>query len=193
MRRSARWPQRGHPRSRARWCPHQSRCLSVPGRQPAGIASDSPWQGPGSATSCSMDRGITVTSLPMESASTWPLANTSVHTGRWCCCCMDLESSGGHRHQIPELDGAGFSAAAMDLRGYGASDKTPRGYDPRDDRIRCHRGDQESGILQRRGRRPRLGWHGCLGHHRVRAGSGPRPDQRRGATSARLPVAKQSS
>jgi pimeloyl-ACP methyl ester carboxylesterase len=34
------------------------------------------------------------------------------------------------RHQIPALDEAGFSAAAMDLRGYGASDKTPRGYDP---------------------------------------------------------------
>jgi pimeloyl-ACP methyl ester carboxylesterase len=34
------------------------------------------------------------------------------------------------RHQIPALDQAGFSAAAMDLRGYGASDKTPRGYDP---------------------------------------------------------------
>jgi pimeloyl-ACP methyl ester carboxylesterase len=34
------------------------------------------------------------------------------------------------RHQIPALDAAGFSAAAMDLRGYGASDKTPRGYDP---------------------------------------------------------------
>ncbi len=35
------------------------------------------------------------------------------------------------RHQIPALDEAGFSAAAMDLRGYGASDKTPRGYDPK--------------------------------------------------------------
>lgn len=34
------------------------------------------------------------------------------------------------RRQIPALDDAGFSAAAMDLRGYGASDKTPRGYDP---------------------------------------------------------------
>ncbi|HET9874022.1 MAG TPA: alpha/beta hydrolase [Propionibacteriaceae bacterium] len=34
------------------------------------------------------------------------------------------------RHQIPFLDDAGFSVAAMDLRGYGASDKTPRGYDP---------------------------------------------------------------
>jgi pimeloyl-ACP methyl ester carboxylesterase len=35
------------------------------------------------------------------------------------------------RHQIPALDRAGFAVAAMDLRGYGASDKTPRGYDPR--------------------------------------------------------------
>jgi pimeloyl-ACP methyl ester carboxylesterase len=34
------------------------------------------------------------------------------------------------RHQSPARDEAGFSAAAMDLRGYGASDKTPRGYDP---------------------------------------------------------------
>jgi pimeloyl-ACP methyl ester carboxylesterase len=33
------------------------------------------------------------------------------------------------RHQIPALDAAGFSVAAMDLRGYGASDKTPHGYD----------------------------------------------------------------
>jgi pimeloyl-ACP methyl ester carboxylesterase len=34
------------------------------------------------------------------------------------------------RHQIPALDAAGYAAVAMDLRGYGASDKTPRGYDP---------------------------------------------------------------
>ena len=35
------------------------------------------------------------------------------------------------RHQLPVLAAAGFRAAAMDLRGYGASDKPPRGYDPR--------------------------------------------------------------
>jgi len=32
------------------------------------------------------------------------------------------------RHQLPSLDAAGFSVAAVDLRGYGATDKTPRGY-----------------------------------------------------------------
>ncbi len=34
------------------------------------------------------------------------------------------------RHQLPPLDAAGWNVAALDLRGYGASDKTPRGYDP---------------------------------------------------------------
>ena len=32
------------------------------------------------------------------------------------------------RHQLPILDAAGMSVAALDLRGYGTSDKTPRGY-----------------------------------------------------------------
>jgi pimeloyl-ACP methyl ester carboxylesterase len=32
------------------------------------------------------------------------------------------------RHQLPALDAIGVSVAAMDLRGYGATDKTPRGY-----------------------------------------------------------------
>ena len=34
------------------------------------------------------------------------------------------------RHQLPVVAEAGWRAVAMDLRGYGASDKTPRGYDP---------------------------------------------------------------
>ena len=33
------------------------------------------------------------------------------------------------RHQLVALSGAGYRAAAVDLRGFGASDKPPRGYD----------------------------------------------------------------
>ena len=33
------------------------------------------------------------------------------------------------RHQLPALARAGYHVVAMDLRGYGASDKPPRGYD----------------------------------------------------------------
>jgi pimeloyl-ACP methyl ester carboxylesterase len=34
------------------------------------------------------------------------------------------------RHQLPSLARAGHRAVAMDLRGYGGSDRTPNGYDP---------------------------------------------------------------
>jgi pimeloyl-ACP methyl ester carboxylesterase len=34
------------------------------------------------------------------------------------------------RDQLPSLAAAGWRMAAMDLRGYGGSDKTPQGYDP---------------------------------------------------------------
>jgi pimeloyl-ACP methyl ester carboxylesterase len=34
------------------------------------------------------------------------------------------------REQLPTLAAAGYRAVAMDLRGYGGSDKTPNGYDP---------------------------------------------------------------
>ena len=92
------------------------------------------------------------------------------------------------RGQIPALDAAGFSVAAMDLRGYGASDKTPRGYDPHTTAYDI------SGVIKSLGSPPRrssattgAGWR--PGPPRVRARSGAGPDQRRRSASAGLSLA----
>ena len=47
----------------------------------------------------------------------------------WCCCTGFPQFWWAWRHQLTGLADAGYRVAAMDLRGYGASDKPPRGYD----------------------------------------------------------------
>ena len=58
------------------------------------------------------------------------------------------------RHQLTALADAGFRAVAMDLRGVGGSDRTPRGYDPRESGARHHRGDPFARRAGRRAGRP---------------------------------------
>ena len=48
-----------------------------------------------------------------------------------CCCTGFPQFWWAWRHQMQALADAGYRACAMDLRGYGASDKPPRGYDTR--------------------------------------------------------------
>jgi pimeloyl-ACP methyl ester carboxylesterase len=65
------------------------------------------------------------------------------------------------RAQLPALTEAGFRAAAMDLRGYGGSDKTPRGYDP------VTLAQDVSGVIKALGERTAVlvghGWGGYVG------------------------------
>ncbi len=64
------------------------------------------------------------------------------------------------RDQLPALAAAGFRAVAMDLRGYGGSDKTPRGYDP------ITLAQDVSGVVKALGRRSAVlvghGWGGYV-------------------------------
>jgi pimeloyl-ACP methyl ester carboxylesterase len=65
------------------------------------------------------------------------------------------------RHQLIALADAGYRAVAMDLRGYGGSDKTPRGYDP------LTLTDDVGGVIRSLGAQPATvvghGWGGLLG------------------------------
>jgi pimeloyl-ACP methyl ester carboxylesterase len=63
--------------------------------------------------------------------------------------------------QLPALSGAGYRAVAMDLRGYGGSDKTPNGYDP------ITLAQDVSGVVKALGARDAVvvghGWGGYVG------------------------------
>ncbi|MEP7090792.1 MAG: alpha/beta hydrolase [Nocardioidaceae bacterium] len=65
------------------------------------------------------------------------------------------------RHQMPALAEAGYRAVAMDLRGYGGSDKTPNGYDP------ITLAQDVSGVVKALGARDAVvvghGWGGYVG------------------------------
>ena len=65
------------------------------------------------------------------------------------------------RDQLPAVADAGYRAAAMDLRGYGGSDKPPRGYDP----ITLAR--DVAGVIKSLGERSAIvvghGWGGYVG------------------------------
>jgi pimeloyl-ACP methyl ester carboxylesterase len=65
------------------------------------------------------------------------------------------------RAQLPALAEAGYRATAMDLRGYGGSDKTPRGYDP------VTLAQDVSGVVKALGERRAVlvghGWGGYVG------------------------------
>ena len=87
------------------------------------------------------------------------------------------------RHQLPVLAAAGYRAVAMDLRGYGASDKTPRGYDPLTLAADVGGRHPRAGGPQRRRRRPRLGRVRRMDRRRPAPRVRGRPLRRGGAAS----------
>ena len=77
-------------------------------------------------SSTSTARGSTATSPPTAPASTSP----SSVTARSSCMLHGFPQFWyAWRHQMVALADAGYRVAAIDLRGYGGSDKPPRGYD----------------------------------------------------------------
>ena len=87
-------------------------------------ATGPPWWT--SRASSSRVRGRTGSSAPTAADSTW----SSRAPARWCCFLHGFPEFWWAWHeQLPAVADAGFRAVAVDLRGYGASDKPPRGYD----------------------------------------------------------------
>jgi pimeloyl-ACP methyl ester carboxylesterase len=89
------------------------------------------------------------------------------------------------RFQLPVLASAGYHAVAMDLRGYGGSDKTPRGYDP------ITLAQDVAGVVKAVGRRRAVlvghGWGGYVAW--ATAAQHPREVAAVGAVSAPHPLA----
>ena len=89
------------------------------------------------------------------------------------------------RDQLPALAAAGYRAVAMDLRGYGGSDKTPNGYDP------VTLAQDVAGVVKTVGGRPAVlvghGWGGYVAW--ATAAQHPREVAALAAVSAPHPLA----
>lgn len=98
----------------------------------------------------------------------------TAETGLWCFCSVGLPQFWhAWRRQLPALAAAGYRAAAVDLRGFGVSDKPPKGYD-----TYTAAADAAAMVQPRAGagrrRRPWPAAAGPLGHAHPAAGL-PRP------------------